>query len=108
MSTQPSDAQLIGQTATHVDGDVRHGLDIIREVDSPAVSRLQASVRSQKYRTALRGQGGDGHTSGDSSSRMRAPRVSTWIALAVGSDGGVIDTRLWTLRAAGVKHVKSG
>jgi len=32
----------------HVDGDVRHRLDVIRQIDPPAVSRLGGGVKAER------------------------------------------------------------
>ena len=80
---------------THVDRNMRHGLYIVREVYPPAVSCL-----CKEYVVVSEIEQGDGYsgspaphpgsrarTSGDSSSKIRAPRVYTWIAFADGNDG---------------------
>ena len=84
---------------THIDGNMRHWFDIIGKVNPSAIPSLQSirhllgSAFVSPIERKRKGNGMglglqiDGPTSGDSSSRINAPLVSTWIAFAVGNDG---------------------
>lgn len=72
----------VGRT-TYVDSYVGHWFDVIGKVDTPTIASLRrAAVSNDEMRPT-----DEQRTSGDSSSRITAPRVSTWIAFALGSVG---------------------
>ena len=95
----------LSERASNVHRDVRHGLDIVWEVNSPAVPRLPSVNERQRDTSEAGGRAWKRivRTSGDSSSSISAPRVSTRIAFAVGNDGMDIANRPRTVTAAGLR-----
>lgn len=69
---------------TYVYRNMRDWFNVIRQVDSPAVPGLQKepAMRVQKQESRM---DGIKPTSGDSSERMTAPRVSTCMTFGVGN-----------------------
>lgn len=75
---------------------MRDWFNVVRQVYPPAVSGLEFKKISYGAIPEL-----VGHTSGDSSERIMAPLVSTWITFAEGSDGAGIFCSSKSCRVAG-------
>jgi hypothetical protein len=91
------------QKVTYVNRYVRHRFYIVRQINTSTVSSL---VMPSTGCAVVNNQTSIVLTSGEASSKITAPRVSTWITLAVGSGEDMLEGRWDMGRLGGVGGIK--